>query len=248
LRGLFEFYFDGLLSNQVELGISSLPVGRATTIQLTSAFESIWRVQTWPTSPGALTHGGGRTPKVIAERDSVLVVLESTSGGAISLIPIPNPHVESVAEAPKVIDISWFVYGIARGTYLDFDRRILGLAVERYFDADFELAQLAATIAAEAGLNRFLAATPKTMKSLRSTLRPKMNEFVRWCRENARGAQVRRVETLHHPVLESLAEPRNAFGHGHQSTDEGMPTALSALATATSLLREVERVVHPPTP
>ncbi len=178
---------------------------------------------------------------MIARDWEYLVVVEQFSPSGMSLIAVPNPTQDRPPRADGM-DVSWWVYGIGAESELCFDRRLVVQAVQRFFSGDFAAAQLVASIAAEAGLNRFR----RSLTGVRagSSLEPKLNAAIGWCRTHDDEA-ASRLQALREDILVELKVPRDSFAHGDELPGDAMATsrALRSITTAVKLLSEVERIV-----
>jgi hypothetical protein len=140
------------------------------------------------------------------------------------------------------IDVHWWIYCVEVGASISLDRRIIGKAIDAMFDFDFASAQLFATIASEAALNRFRRSVPN-VRTHPATLDPKLREAIRWCHEYFPQAESSFAD-LQDDVRVRLKEPRDEFGHGESSPTETLVDGYQAVQTSVELLTAVEQTIQ----
>jgi hypothetical protein len=235
---------DALSSNaSIQLATTEIPVSAVTPIRLPPhIFQSITRVQHWPPVPPPLLPDGSRTDSPVADIFDFWIVPEIESASVISVVPVPNRKAAQSGRA--ALQVQMTVHGIAFGTQLVFDRKLLGLAANRFFDEDYESGSLLAAVAAEASLNRFATVHDFAVSGRNPGITHKFNAAANWCHRNGRQAQTVSMYQMRADFEEFLATPRNTFAHGEPFPgDDPLRPALSALRTAVVLSSILELVI-----
>lgn len=233
--------FDGLLGNVTELGQTTLTPGTATVVPFAGSFASVSRVHSWPPALGPLMADGARDAVAIGSEYQYLVVFDDVGPNSMSLIPVANPH-WSGGTPGSGLHVDWWAHGIAAGTELDWDRRLLAASAELWMSSDYATAQLTATIAAEAALNRFARNVPGVGRG-KNTLERKFARLKEWA-PGRRPAFLTALEQLEADVMTKLKKPRDDFAHGQEPAVDGLPArAIDAIHTAVRLILRIEETL-----
>jgi hypothetical protein len=234
---------DGLSANaRIQLATTEIPVGAVTPIRLPpSVFTSISRVQHWPPVPPPLQPDGSRAESPVADIFDFWIVPEIESADVVSVVPVNNP--KAVQSGRHAIQVQMTVHGVAFGTDLIFDRRLLGLSATRFFEDDYESSVVLGAVAAEAMLNRFAAVHQLAFTGRRPGLQDKFNSARGWCHRSGRTTTSAALNSLRSDFALYLAEPRNTFAHGEPLPSADLKFALNSLRTAVQVSASLECAV-----